>query len=340
MNNNIFVFNQYYIDLLKKIKKACDKTDDIYKNIKETYSTLDKTSDEYIKFVNDNISNDIWEDYLSTDEWFDKYKDIYIYQNITLGKIYSLLDDKCLCNHYCSAFYIFRNDMSEELIENLVKLFQSSNTEDIDKLENENYKKILLRLNTMKKENIKEKTGIDMEGLKDTTIGKIAKEIIDDIDVSKIQKTLSEEKDIFKAIAKPDSGFGELFTNVSQKMASKISSGELSQENIINDAMKFASIIPGLFNNGGGGSGNNKSQQPNMMNMMNMMKNMMSQNNNNDDDGDIDDKDINLDALKKLAAKIGANKKGQKTTFNESGIRKLAKMKQLKSKLNKKKSDS
>ena len=104
--------------------------------------------------------------------------------------------------------------------------------------------------------------------------------------------------------------------------------------------MKFASIIPGLFNNGGGGSGNNKSQQPSMMNMMNMMKNMMSQNNNNDDDGDIDDKDINLDALKKLAAKIGANKKGQKTTFNESGIRKLAKMKQLKSKLNKKKSDS
>jgi hypothetical protein len=124
-------------------------------------------------------------------------------------------------------------------------------------------------------------------------------------------------------------------------MASKISSGELSQENIINDAMKFASIIPGLFNNGGGGGGgNNKSQQPNMMDMMNMMKNMMSQNNNNnDDDGDIDDKDINLDALKKLAAKMSANKKGQKTTFNENGIRKLAKMKQLKSKLNKKKSD-
>lgn len=332
MNNNIFVFNQYYIDLLKKIKKACDKKDTIYKNIKENYATLDKTSDEYIKFVNDNISNEVWDDYLINEEWFDKYKDTNIYQNISLGKIVSLLDDICLCHHYCSVFYVFRNEMDEELLEKLVKLFQSASNEDIEKLENENYKKILLKLNELKKENIKSKTGIDMDSLKDTTIGKIAKEIIEDIDVSKIQKSLSEEKDIFKAIAKPDSGFGELFTNVSQKMASKISSGELSQENIINDAMKFASIIPGLFNKGN----NNTNQQPNMMNMMNMMKNMMSQ--NNDDDGDIDDKNIDLNALKNLAAKLKSNKKGQKATFNENGIKKLAKMKQLKAKLNKRES--
>ena len=332
MNNNIFVFNQYYIDLLKKIKKACDKKDTIYKNIKENYATLDKTSDEYIKFVNENISNEVWDDYLINEEWFDKYKDTNIYQNISLGKIVSLLDDICLCHHYCSVFYVFRNEMDEELLEKLVKLFQSASNEDIEKLENENYKKILLKLNELKKENIKSKIGIDMDSLKNTTIGKIAKEIIEDIDVSKIQKSLSEEKDIFKAIAKPDSGFGELFTNVSQKMASKISSGELSQENIINDAMKFASIIPGLFNNGN----NNTNQQPNMMNMMNMMKNMMSQ--NNDDDGDIDDKNIDLNALKNLAAKLKSNKKGQKTTFNENGIKKLAKMKQLKAKLNKRES--
>jgi len=332
MNNNIFVFNQYYIDLLKKIKKACDKKDTIYKNIKENYATLDKTSDEYIKFVNDNISNEVWDDYLINEEWFDKYKDTNIYQNISLGKIVSLLDDICLCHHYCSVFYVFRNEMDEELLEKLVKLFQSASNEDIEKLENENYKKILLKLNELKKENIKSKIGIDMDSLKNTTIGKIAKEIIEDIDVSKIQKSLSEEKDIFKAIAKPDSGFGELFTNVSQKMASKISSGELSQENIINDAMKFASIIPGLFNKGN----NNTNQEPNMMNMMNMMKNMMSQ--NNDDDGDIDDKNIDLNALKNLAAKLKSNKKGQKTTFNENGIKKLAKMKQLKAKLNKRES--
>jgi hypothetical protein len=81
---------------------------------------------------------------------------------------------------------------------------------------------------------------------------------------------------IFKAIAKPDSGFSELFTNVSQKMSSKISSGELSQEAIMKDAMKFASILPGLFggnseDNSSGGGGFDMST---MMNMMSMMKNM------------------------------------------------------------------
>ena len=116
-----------------------------------------------------------------------------------------------------------------------------------------------------------------MDSLKDTTIGKIAKEIIDGVDLTKIKQSITDEGDIFKAIAKPDSGFGELFTNVSQKMSSKISSGELSQEAIMKDAMKFASLLPGLFggnsddNGSGSGGGFDMSS---MMNMMSMMKNM------------------------------------------------------------------
>jgi hypothetical protein len=59
-------------------------------------------------------------------------------------------------------------------------------------------------------------------------------------------------------------------------MSSKISSGELSQEAIMKDAMKFASILPGLF---GGNSEDNSScgggfDMSTMMNMMSMMKNM------------------------------------------------------------------
>jgi len=73
------------------------------------------------------------------------------------------------------------------------------------------------------------------------------KEIIEDVDLTKIKQSITSEGDIFKAIANPDSGFSELFTNVSQKMSNKISSGELSQEAIMKDAMKFASILPGLF---------------------------------------------------------------------------------------------
>ena len=117
-----------------------------------------------------------------------------------------------------------------------------------------------------------------MDSLKDTTIGKIAKEIINDVDLSKIKQSITDEGDIFKAIAKPDSGFGELFSNVSQKMSNKISSGELSQEAIMKDAMKFASILPGLFGNANSDDNSNGAaggfDMSTMMNMMNMMKNM------------------------------------------------------------------
>ena len=102
------------------------------------------------------------------------------------------------------------------------------------------------------------------------------KEIIEDVDLTKIKQSITSEGDIFKAIANPDSGFSELFTNVSQKMSNKISSGELSQEAIMKDAMKFASILPGLFggntddsSNGAGGF-----DMSSMMSMMSMMQNM------------------------------------------------------------------
>jgi hypothetical protein len=148
-----------------------------------------------------------------------------------------------------------------------------------------------------------------MDGLKETTIGKIAKEIIDDIDLSKIKQSISEEGDIFKAIAKPDSGFGELFTNVSQKMSSKISSGELSQEAIMKDAMKFASIIPGLFGGGAGGDDSAGGMGGfDMASMMNIMKEMNQAG--------------------------GAGAKKQKSGVNNQALRAMMKKQQLQKKLN------
>jgi len=59
MTTSTFVFNQYYIDLLKKIKNVAKKHKDksstaksALKAIKDNYITLDKSSDEYIKFLN------------------------------------------------------------------------------------------------------------------------------------------------------------------------------------------------------------------------------------------------------------------------------------------------
>ena len=77
--SNQFIFNQYYIDLIKRIKTSAknmrdnDKDDDrvfgksILKAIKDNYITLDKSSDEYIIYVK-TVSEDFWVSYINIDD--------------------------------------------------------------------------------------------------------------------------------------------------------------------------------------------------------------------------------------------------------------------------------
>jgi hypothetical protein len=227
-----------------------------------------------------------------------------------------------MVHHYLTVLYIYTNEMKEEDITKILKFLQEKEEVDLDdeanKIENENVSKILKRFLKEKRkhdEENKDKEDGDMPGmdsLKDTTIGKIAKEIIDDIDLTKIKQSISDEGDIFKAIAKPDSGFGELFTNVSQKMSNKISSGELSQEAIFKDAMKFASLLPGMLGSGGGSANGGGFDMEAMMNMMSMMNNMSG------------------------GSGGGGGGKKSRTGVNNQALKNLMKKQQLKQKLNNK----
>jgi hypothetical protein len=322
-----YIFNQYYIDLLKKLKNIAKKhktksetAKRILKTIKENYQTYDKTSEEYIEYFKSKCSTEYWSSYIAVDkekcdEWLidETNSAVEIYKNITVKDVTKLLRNNFISHHYLSVLYIYTNELSEDqitiILTNLQAVSQDPETElNID---NADIKKVLMRLNELKADNIKSNPAVDgMDSLKDTTIGKIAKEIIEDVDLTKIKQSITNEGDIFKAIANPDSGFSELFTNVSQKMSNKISSGELSQEAIMKDAMKFASILPGLFggntdenSNGAGGF-----DMSSMMSMMSMMQNMNG----------------------------GGGGGGKtKTGINNNALRSLMKKQQLKKKLNK-----
>jgi hypothetical protein len=231
------------------------------------------------------------------------------------------LRNNFISHHYLSVLYIYTNELSEEQITLILKNLQSvsdekeKETETEINVENADIKKVLSRLNELKIDNFKSNSSFSgMDSLKDTTIGKIAKEIIDDVDLTKIKETIATEGNIFSAISKPDSGFGELFTNVSQKMSNKISSGELSQEAIMKDAMKFASLLPGLFGGGANPDDNsNGSSGFDMSSMMNMMAMMNSG-----------------------GGRGGGGGRGNKnkTGVNNQGLRNLLKKQQLKQKLN------
>jgi hypothetical protein len=159
-----------------------------------------------------------------------------------------------------------------------------------------------------------------MAGMEDTMLGKLAKEIMDDVDIDKLQKSIGDNGDILKAIGDPDSGFSDLISNVSRKMATKISSGELKQEGLLQDAMKFASVMPGLF--GGNPQGTPGKTQSDMANMMKMMSTMM-----NNKEG--------MEAFSNMMNPKG-NKKDTRTSINKSALKKHATINRLKSKLEKK----
>ena len=110
-------------------------------------------------------------------------------------------------------------------------------------------------------------------------------------------------------------------------MASKLSSGELNQENLMKDAMKFATMMPGMFGNQtGGGTSCNPGGGANMGNMMSMFADLMANNNDNEMP--------DLNAMKNMAQNMGGKqKKGGKNSFNESAYRKIAAQKKLKKKL-------
>lgn len=284
MTTSIIIFNQYYYELLTKLRTIAKKHKEnsstaskVLEIMKDNYKEFDKTSSEYVTFLKENCDDDFWKSYLelekeNCDEWLkkDEVKKVCLFKDITIAEISKLLRDNFLCHHFLSVFYIYKNEMSTETAEAILKILQTFSEEF--ELENEDYKKVILRLNSMKTEKVKENTTFDgLNDLKDTTIGKIAKEIIDDVNIDKFKQTMSEEGDILKALANPDNGLGELFSKVGNKVSNKISSGELNQDAIMKDAMKFGSmILPNMFGNSeGGGSDFNMADMMRMMSAMN-----------------------------------------------------------------------
>jgi hypothetical protein len=385
-----FIFNQYYIDLLKRIKASAKKMREsdadvadaadvgetvepsavfgktILKAIRENYTTLDQSSDEYTMYMK-TIPEDFWVSYIGIDDispsatdtgasgatatgatatdWFlaDDVKDVCIYKGITVSSIRRLVNDDYMCHHFFSVFYLFLNELSDDDVKVYLSVLQDTKNEiGLDVITNEAHRKLIARLNELKTKKQKDTTGFNMSGMEDTMLGKLAKEILEDVDVEKLQKSIGDNGDILKAIGDPDSGFSELISNVSRKMANKISTGELKQENLLQDAIKFASAMPGgIFGNagaagaagaanqgGGSGSGGN-ANQPDMASMMNMMSSMM-----NNKQG--------MDMFKNMMGNMNQNQNqrgGSRQTVNKPALKKLATVNKLKSKLAKRREE-
>jgi hypothetical protein len=273
-----YIFNQYFLTFIKTVKKNAKPLKekkaiarDTLNKIHAFYNTFDNKSNDYLNYYStiftDFITNTLVD--CNKDEiekWFEDNQDLNILQNIPLKNIKFILKKTTILHQFILIFHLFKNtDLTEDNIKNIMQKLKGITIED--DIIPEKYRKNVNRIAELAIEN---KTGFSMEDIEDTSIGKLAKEIMEDVDIEKVKKSINTEGDILGALSDPDNGIGNLISDVSQKMATKLKSGELKQDALLKDALSMAGKLPGM--SGGGGSNDGT---PDIGNIMKMMSGMM-----------------------------------------------------------------
>lgn len=280
------VFNQYYFDVLKKLHRQAreNKYDDrlarqFLKALKRHYQSWDTESDEYRAWFNGEDVRPAWDQLAaaasgaeSNDSLVDALKQwlasvpetAYLYKDIPISLVHHIFKDQLAFFYFAIILCILRNDMPKEQVNQVLKTLKNmANRGNIPADLPQDIQTLLERaiyLHGLRGQSAASTAGSglpNMAELESTSLGKLAKEIMSEVDVDELQKTIGENGDVLKALANPDSGLLKLVGTVSQKMVSKMASGEINQENLLSDALEFAGkmggAIPGMGNLAGMG---------------------------------------------------------------------------------------
>lgn len=288
----IYVFNQYYIDFLKKIKAlAKDKKDvqkearDILRSIRKNYTSMDKLSNEYVDFLN---KQSFWETYnanenkeVISDELLSKN----LYEDISIKQVTGVFKTHDLLLHYlCLMDMFITPDIPVEKVTQLVQKLSNAKEyeEGMASITEEPLLSKLKHLLTLHKNQTVSKFEEDIKEIEQTSLGSLAKEILKDIDINDLQNSLAGEGgpnigNIFSSLQDSSSGLGKVINTVSQSMISKLASGDIKQDELLKDAMSLASKLPGMLPGGMGsqlGNLGDMLQQFQQMGGADFMKNM------------------------------------------------------------------
>tara|TARA_Y100000389_G_scaffold202760_1_gene249058 strand:+ start:466 stop:1506 length:1041 start_codon:yes stop_codon:yes gene_type:complete len=296
-----YVFNQVYLNLLKDIKKK----DPIFRNtVKEHYKVFDKKSDEYIHEFLANMSEDLQSCLFCESDILDNINvlNMKLYKNITVNDILTKAvknneTDKNTVRYYMYILLLmaFLNkdsmddnkknillDASINIIGHLDK--NQLSVEDfeamLDKegIVDDDISKVLRKILENRSEVIQfSETDVpkrndfpDMDMLKDSKIGNLAKEISESINLSDLNLgNMEEGMDIGKLMnGENQAVLGNIIQTVGTKITEKMQNGELNQDELMSEAFG----LMGKMNPSSMGMGNDST-----VDMMSQMMNMMSQ---------------------------------------------------------------
>lgn len=270
-----YVFNQYYWDFLKKVKDIAKKQKDsskhsrtVLRTIRDNYQSFDKLSTQHVTFFKEHAYA-TWENYqgCSVEDalvLFDKEESdkCYIYKDISLKDISKVIkSEPVLLHQYFTLFGLLSIDTID--VHGLLTLMKQFKLDDelkskLTALPEGQLQTALLRLYDIFEKissTSSSTTPNFMEEIEQTTLGKLAKEIMDDINLDDLQKSVGPEMlqgNLMDMFTKQDGGLAKIISTVSQKMVSKMASGEIQQEDLLKDALNVATKLPGMMPGGMG----------------------------------------------------------------------------------------
>jgi hypothetical protein len=265
-----YVFNQYYWDFLKKVKDVAKKKKEtskhaktVLRTIRDNYQSFDKLSTEHMAFFKEHAYL-TWESYQTCDvdtavAYFDKENSTcFIYKQITLNDIAKVLQSEpVLLHQYFTLFGLISTDTIDvHVLLSLMKQFKLNDElkAKLDALPEGILKTSLVRLYEIFEKLTKDTSNVFAE-IEQTTLGKLAKEIMDEINLDDLQQSVSPDLlqgNIMDMFTKQDGGLAKIISTVSQKMVSKMASGEIQQEDLLKDALNVATKLPGMMPGGMG----------------------------------------------------------------------------------------
>jgi hypothetical protein len=284
----IITFNKFYSSLIKDLKAS---NDDIKSIIKKNYKIIDKLSEDYIVFYNEqfgDILNTLTADTIDNELLNDKF----IAKDITVKSVIDTITNDTDRKVFWNYFYILtslllikrefdnvsdeESEQTEQLFNKVLSILSKVQSGDdyqsiLDDILDDDIKILLSKIDNFNVEKEVPNESPASEDNNNNPFGKmensmicnLAKEISNEIDVSNIK--VDKPEDILKLMDFTASNniVGDIIKKVSSKIHDKISSGELKQEDLFSEAMNMMSMM-----NIGGGKGGSMGGMADMMSSM------------------------------------------------------------------------
>lgn len=252
----VYCFNTFYFDFLKDLKQSAPGLRD---RIREHYKIASKTSCKYIDTLAPVLGKSFVRDVVTSDDVLSiaNVGDVQLFEGISVSDILASFADKdalrILLYTLCGLLHLYgwvSNDTSDEANTLLERFLQGikGESDDVDDILDDDIRIIVEKIVDIKTSQVDSSTETkdapttspeDM--VASTKLGRLAKEIAEEIDLSTLSGLKSPE-DLFK-LGDKDNVFGNVISKAGAKIFEKMQNGELRQEELLGEAFSFMNML-------------------------------------------------------------------------------------------------